>query len=45
MSEFSGLDETRLNEIQNRIREGFYFQREIFKIIADKIFKELNIKK
>ena len=45
MSEFTGLDQTRLTEIQSRIREGFYFQREIFKIIADKVFKELNIKK
>jgi len=45
MSAFSSLDKTRLTEIQNRIREEFYFQREIFKIIADKVFIELNIKK
>ncbi|MCH7673721.1 hypothetical protein IH879_02060 [candidate division KSB1 bacterium] len=45
MSAFSSLDKTRLTEIQNRIRGGFYFQYEIFKIIADKVFKELNIKK
>ena len=45
MSAFSSLDKTRLTEIQNRIREGFYLQREIFKIIVDKVFNELNIKK
>jgi len=45
MSAFSSLDKTRLAEIQNRIREGFYLQREIFKIIADKVFKDLSIKK
>lgn len=45
MSDLSGLNKTRVIEIQNRIREGFYFQREIIKVIADKVFKELHIKK
>ena len=37
--------DARIAKIRQKVQEGFYFSRKIYEIIAEKVIKEIFIKK